>query len=328
MQYVVTGGAGFIGANLVKQLLQDGHNVTVLDNYAAGKFANRHHAGATYIEGDIRDRELVRSVLEGADGVFHLAALPRVSYSVEHPEETHDVNVNGTLIVLTAAKEAKVKRVVFSSSGATYGESTVPTLTEEAAKHPTTPYGVHKLMGEQYCELFARLYDLETVSLVYSNVYGPYFDPQGAYALVVGKFIDQRQQGLPLPICGDGEYYRDYIHVDDVVRANIMAMNSTLVGDGEVINIATGEATSVNQLAAIVGGETLTVPPRPGDLRRTVLSSEKATSLLGWKPSVYLPDGVLNLMKQMGVSTEALVRKKKKRSPFWSPLFSAVSVKQ
>lgn len=298
MNYLVTGGAGFIGVNLVKQLLLDGHQVTVLDNYAAGKFADRHHTGARYVEGDIRDRALVRSLMTGMDGVFHLAALPRVLYTIEHPEEAHDVNVNGTMIVLSTAKEAGVKRVVFSSSGATYGEKEEAILTEQTPKEPTSPYAVHKLMGEQYCQLFANLYRLETVTLVYSNVYGPSFDPDGAYALVVGKFIDQRKKGLALPICGDGEYYRDYVHVSDVVRANIMAMHSPAVGKGEVINISTGVATSVNELARIIGGETKTVAPRVGDLRRTVLANDKAKSVFGWVPTIYVPEGIIALMNE------------------------------
>ncbi len=240
-KYLVTGGAGFIGTNLVKQLLADGHNVVVLDNYAAGKKSERIIAGAKYFEGDIRNEKDLDKVCQAVDGIFHLAALPRVSYSVENPELTNDVNVNGTLKVLLAAKKFQIKRVVFSSSSSTYGTQSVKKLLkEDAAKSPASPYALHKLIGEYYCRLFSELYGLETVSLIYFNVYGSYFDPDGAYALVVGKFLKQMEAGEPLTVCGDGNYYRDYIHVKDIVRASILAMQSDKVGQGEAFNIGCG----------------------------------------------------------------------------------------
>ena len=189
-KYLVTGGAGFIGTNLVKQLLVEGHEVVVLDNYAAGKKEDRIQKGVKYIDGDIREDKDLDKACVGVDGIFHMAALPRVSYSVENPELTHDVNVNGTLKLLMAAKKHKIKRVVFSSSSSTYGATENKLLTEDGTiKNPVSPYALHKLIGEHYCRLFSELYGLETVSLIYFNVYGPYFAPDGAYALVVCRFF-------------------------------------------------------------------------------------------------------------------------------------------
>ncbi|MBI5728246.1 MAG: NAD-dependent epimerase/dehydratase family protein, partial [Candidatus Magasanikbacteria bacterium] len=258
MNYLITGGAGFIGANLVKRLIGDGHAVRVLDNYIAGKKPERFQAGAEYVEGDIRDEVAVARAVRGVDGVFHLAAVPRVPYSVEHPRETHDHNVNGTLNVLLAARDAGVKRVLFSTSSSIYGGNKGDVaLREDMLPEPMSPYALHKLTGQHYCRLFAELYGLQTVSLCYFNIYGTYLDPEGAYALVIGKFLRQRSRGEPLTICGDGEYYRDYTHVDDAVRANILAMESTRDLRGEVVNIGNGQPYSVNELAKLIGGPTV-----------------------------------------------------------------------
>lgn len=299
-KYLVTGGAGFIGANLVKKLLADGHEVVVLDNYAAGNKPERHHSGAQYIVGDIRVPADLDKACSGVAGIFHLAALPRVSYSVENPELTHDVNVNGTLQMLMAAKRNGVKRVIFSSSSSTYGGQDAGQLLKEdgTVKKPVSPYALHKFIGENYCRIFFELYGLQTVSLIYFNVYGPYFDPNGAYALVVGKFLKQKKEGKPMTICGDGEYYRDYTHVSDVVRGNILAMQSDRVGHGETINIGCGRPTTVNQLAKMMGGEFVYVDPRPGDQRFSGADNAKAKELLGWEPTVRLEDGVAQLKKE------------------------------
>jgi len=221
-QYLVTGGAGFIGTNLVIQLLEAGHQVRVIDNYAGGKKPERLQEGVEYLEGDIRSMDDLNQAMAGIDGVFHLAALPRVTYSVEHPQETHDVNVNGTLNVLLAARDNHVRRVVFSSSSSTYGnQETYPLVEDAMVKKPIAPYALHKFIGEEYCRLFFELYGLQTVSLIYFNVYGPFCDPNGAYALVIGKFLQQVRNGEPMSVCGDGEYYRDYTHVSDVASGVI-----------------------------------------------------------------------------------------------------------
>ncbi len=299
-KYLVTGGAGFIGTNLVKRLLADGHEVVVLDNYAGGKKEERILEGAKYIDGDIRSENDLEKACAGVDGIFHMAALPRVTFSVENPELTHDVNVNGTLKVLLAAKKYGVKRVVFSSSSSTYGGTEPGNLLKEdvMVKNPVSPYALHKLIGEHYCRLFNELYGLETVSLIYFNVYGPYFDPEGAYALVVGRFLKQKKEGQPMTVCGDGEYYRDYTRVDDVVNANILAMQSNNVGKGETINIGCGRPTSVNELVKIMGGEFVFVDPRPGDPRFSGADNSKAKELLNWAPKIKLEDGIAELKKE------------------------------
>jgi len=296
--YLVTGGAGFIGTNLVKKLLADGHSITVLDNYAAGKKEERIQAGAIYVEGNICNAADLDKVCAGVDGIFHLAALPRVTFSVENPELTHDVNVNGTLQVLLAAKRHKIKRVIFSSSSSTYGAQEKKLLREDMRKNPISPYALHKFIGEHYCRLFAELYGLETVSLIYFNVYGPYFDPDGAYALVVGKFLKQLKNGEPLTVCGDGKYYRDYTHVSDVVMANILAMTNLKVGAGETFNIGNGTPHTVNELVKIIGGKFTFVPERPGDPRFSGADNKKAKKILGWKPTISLEEGIKMLRKE------------------------------
>lgn len=301
MKYLVTGGAGFIGTNLMKLLVAEGHTVISFDNYSAGRIPERVLPDVEYVEGDIRNLEALQKAMVAVDGVFHLAAVPRVSYSVEHPLETHDNNVNGTLNVLEAARLNKVKRVVFASSSAIWGDQSEYPVPETAVPKPISPYGFHKLAGEHYCRLWSELYGLETVSLRYFNIYGSYMDPKGAYALVVGKFIEQKKQGQPLTICGDGEYFRDYTHVRDVARANMLAMTSAKVGNGEVIEIGGGHPYSVNEVAALIGGETVYVAPRAGDMRFTKANQAPAKELLGWEPQINLPEGITNLKQELGV---------------------------
>ncbi len=302
-KYLVTGGAGFIGTNIVKKLLALGHSVTVIDNYAAGKKEDRMQEGATYFEGDIRNMEdLDKVCAQGFDGIFHLAALPRVLFSVENPLETHETNVNGTLNVLLAARNHKIKRVVFATSSSAYGnQPTIPFVEDGVVKKPLSPYALHKFIGEEYCRLFWELYGVETVSLCYYNVYGPYLDPEGAYALVIGRFLKLRKEGKPLTIRGDGEMRRDYTHVDDVVRANMLAMTKDAVGHGEVLNVGNGHSVSVNELAELIGGPVEYVPALPGEMQKTEADYSKAKKLLGWEPTIQLKDGVAELKKQWGL---------------------------
>lgn len=305
--YLVTGGAGFIGTNLVIGLKKNGHQVRVLDSFTAGdfeKFPDRKQAGVEYIVGDIRNREEVDRAMQGVDGVFHMAALPRVVYSVEQPKETHDVNVNGTLNVLLSARDNGVKRVVFSSSSSAAGDQpreSYPIKEDGVVKMPLAPYALHKFIGEHYCRIFAELYNLETVSLVYFNVYGPFCDPDGAYALVIGRFLQQKKEGKPLTIRGDGEMYRDYTHVSDVVEANILAMTKDTVGKGDIINAGYGRPYSVNDVAALIGGPTVMVDALPGEMKYTEADNTKAKELLGWEPKIGLEDGIAQLKKEWGV---------------------------
>jgi len=303
MKILITGGAGFIGTNLVIQLLAEGHEVVVFDNYAGGKKPERFQEGVEYVEGDIRNLEELNKAMTGVDGVFHMAALPRVVFSVEQPLETHNVNVNGTLNVLLSARDNGVKRVVFSSSSSAYGDQEVYPLKEDGVvKKPLAPYALHKYIGEHYCRLFSDLYGLETVSLVYFNVYGPYADPNGAYALVIGRFLQQRKNNEPMTIRGNGEMYRDYTHVSDVVRANLLAMTKDTIGKGEVINIGNGNPYSVNQLAGLIGGPTINIPEMSGEMKYTKADNTKAKILLGWEPTVNLEEGIKKLKEEWNIT--------------------------
>ncbi len=296
---VVTGGAGFIGSHLAEELIARGYAVRVIDNLVAGK---REYVPpeAAFFETDIRDRDALTPVLAGAQCAFHLAALPRVEYAIQHPIETHDVNVTGTLAVLDAAKEAGVTRVVLASSAAVYGDSEEVPFHEELRPVPVSPYGVHKYIGEHYLTLFSKLYGLGTVSLRFFNVYGPRFDPEGPYALVVGRFLKLRKEGKPLTITGDGRQTRDFVHVRDIVRALIRAAESENVGKGEVINIGTGQGVSVNELAELFGGEKVYVAARI-EPRVSHADIRKAKRLLAWEPTILLVDGIAALKKEHGL---------------------------
>ena len=296
----VTGGLGFIGSNLVHELVGQGYDVHVLDIVSEPPIASRRAPGATYHVGDVRDGAHLRTLMEGAAYVFHLAALPRVQYSIEHPEETHMVNVNGTLAVLVAARDAGVERVVNSSSGAVYGEQERMPFSEDMAPNPMSPYALHKYIGERYCEHFSQMYQVPTVSLRYFNVYGPHDDPQGPYALVVSRFIEMRRAGQPLTIRGDGMNSRDYTHVRDVVAANIQAATSPHVGSGEVCNIGGGRAISVREVAACIGGETVTVAACV-EPRHALSDTTRARMLLAWQPTVVFEDGVEELKRNAGI---------------------------
>ncbi|MFH1790309.1 MAG: SDR family NAD(P)-dependent oxidoreductase [bacterium] len=300
--YLVTGGAGFIGTNIVKNLLSNGHNVRVIDNYSGGRYADRLQEKTEYIEADIKDTEALKKAMQGIDGVFHTAAVPRMPYSVEHPQETNENNITGTLNVLVAARDAGVKRIVYSASSSAYGNQTIFPFQEDMKPCPMSPYGLQKYVGEEYCRLFFELYGLETVSLRYFNVYGPYMDPNGAYALVIGKFLQQKKNNKPMTVCGDGEYYRDYTHVNDVVAANILAMNSEKAGKGEVINIGNGKPYSVNQLVEIMGGQSVKIDPRPGDPRHTEADITRAQDLLDWAPEISLIEGIQLLKNEWGLN--------------------------
>ncbi len=301
-KYLITGGAGFIGTNLIKQLLLDGHEAISFDNYSGGKMPERFQAGAEYIEGDIRDLPGLKKSCVGVDGIFHLAALPRVLFSVEHPEETHDVNVNGTFNELLVARDAKVKRLALLKSSAAYGNQEVYPVKEDGAqKIPLSPYALHKLIGEQYCHLFSELYGVETVAACFFNVYGPYFDPEGAYALVIGRFLKLKKEGKSLTVRGDGSMSRDYTHVEDVTRALFLAMTKDTVGHGEVINLGYGDPHTVNEVAALIGGPVEFVPELAGEVRLTHADNSKAKRLLGWEPTISLSEGVAALKKKYGV---------------------------
>ncbi len=297
--YLVTGGAGFIGANLVEALVRSGHRVRVLDNFSTGSRENLREVEdrIEVVEGDIRDAAVLRRAMRGVEYVSHQAALRSVPRSVDDPLSSDEVNVHGTLQVLMAAREAGVRRVVYASSSSVYGDSPVLPKQEDAPVAPLSPYAVSKLAGELYCRVFARLYGLETVALRYFNVFGPKQDPNSPYAAVIPLFIRAALTGEPAEVHGDGTQSRDFTYIDNVVEANLLALHRPGIA-GEVFNVACGERHSLLEildlLAAFVGHPIRRrhTPPRPGDVRHTHASIEKGLRMLGYRPSVGFAEGL------------------------------------
>ncbi|MEA2715138.1 MAG: UDP-glucose 4-epimerase [Candidatus Parcubacteria bacterium] len=296
---IVTGGAGFIGSNLVDALIERGHEVHVIDNLVGGKRGNVNRRAKLYVK-DITDLKAIEPLFKGAEYVFHLAALPRVQFSIEHPALAHDANVNGTLNVLIAAQKARVKRIIYSASSSAYGDQKSMPLVETMGAMPKSPYGLHKYIGELYCRVWSEVYGIPTVSLRYFNVYGPRNSSEGAYALVIAKFIDQRRRDRTLTITGDGKQTRDFTHVRDVVKANLLAMKSRNVGNGEALNIGAGRNVSINAVAKLIGGPVKHIPAR-FEPKNTLADNSLARTLLGWKPRVSIEEGISELKKLAGI---------------------------
>lgn len=295
---LVTGGAGFIGSHLVAGLLARGREVRVLDDLSSGRREFVPGCGdVELLVGDVRDPDTVRRAVGGVEVVFHQAALRSVPGSVEDPFAYHDVNVTGTMRLLLAARDAGVRRLVFASSSAVYGEQSVMPLHEKLRPQPISPYGASKLIGEHYCANFSLHYGLETVSLRYFNVFGPRQDPNSEYAAVVARFILAARRGVPLEIHGDGEQTRDFIYVENVVDANLAAAEAPGVA-GEVFNIACGERLSVLDIARGIEdvlGRPLPLrhtPARRGDVRDTLADISQARARLGFAPAVSFQEGL------------------------------------
>jgi UDP-glucose 4-epimerase len=298
---IVVGGAGFIGSNLVDELVSRGEEVVVVDDLSTGLLDNLN-PGAGFVEADISDCRLeahIGSHLKGATNVYHLAAMARVQPSIEDPVTYDKVNVGGTLRLLKLCADNNVSKFVFSSSSSVYGE---PDYTPTDEGHPTTPlspYAANKLIGEIYCRMFSEVYELPTVCLRYFNVYGERQPLTGAYALVMGIFANQRLSGEPMTINGDGEQRRDFTYVRDVVRANILAASSD-VSDGTAFNIGNGDNRSVNQLADLIGGDRVSreavIEPRI-----TLADNSLVQNVLGWKPSMELEDWVPGWKESIGL---------------------------
>jgi len=298
--FLVTGGAGFIGSHLVEELVRRGARVRVLDNFITGKRDNiaPFKDRIELIEGDIRDLETCRRAVRGVDYVLHHAALISVPLSIKDPVVTHDINVSGTLNLLWASAEAGIKRFILASSAAVYGDAESLPLKEGEEGRPLSPYALSKFFGEKYCRYFYRTYALETISLRYFNVFGPRQDPLSPYASVIPQFFEQALAGERLQIYGDGEQSRDFIFISDVVEANFRAVGAPAEAVGGVYNIACGERTTVNALAAEINHlagisvEPHHIQPRPGDIRHSYADIGRAKKLLGFVPRVNFPAGL------------------------------------
>ena len=295
---LVTGGAGFIGSHLTHRLLKDGWKVTVLDDLSEGKWSNLP-TGPNLIKhkGSILDD--VSKIVKGQDIIFHLAALPRLKRSIDDPQTTHQVNVDGTFNLLLAARDHKVKKFIFASSSSVYGNRNRMPFEEDMLPDPLVPYSLHKVIGEQYCQMFSKLWHLPTVSLRYFNVYGPRMNPDSPYANLIPKFTKLMSQDKIPTVNGDGNQRRDFTYITDVVEANILAAKSSL--SGEILNIGFGKNISVNEIVEslnrLMGKK---IKPKHGpavtEPRNTLASNKKAANLLGWEPKIGLEKGLKKML--------------------------------
>ena len=302
MKYVVVGGAGFIGSNIVDKLVEQNHEVVIIDNLSTGKMENVNpKASIEYLDiSNTKECPSMVEIMSGADSVFLLAAKARVQPSIENPVEYEMNNTIGTLNVLKCASDAGVKRVVYSASSSAYGNTDKLPSVESDPVNPMSPYGAQKYYGEVMCKMFSEVYGLETVSLRYFNIYGERQNVGGAYAMVIGIFVDQLLKGEPMTIRGDGEQRRDFTYVGDVVNANILASQSENVGNGEVINIGNGDNRSINDIADMIGGDRVNVEPVI-EPKETLANNSLAEKLLGWKPTQNIEDWVPGYKKEMGL---------------------------
>ena len=298
-RFLVTGGAGFIGSHLVRRLVADGGRVRVVDNLATGKrerLADLEGA-IEFIEGDLADPEICETSLDGVHCVLHQAAVPSVQRSVKNPVETNRANVTSTLNLLESSRKHQVRRFVYASSSSAYGDTPVLPKREDMPPNPLSPYALQKFAGERYCQLYFRLYGLETVSLRYFNVFGPSQDPYSEYSAVIPKFATRLGKEEPIVVYGDGEQSRDFTYIDNVVEANILALSAPRA-PGTVINVGCGERITLNRLIAIleeIMGVRASVdyqPARPGDVRDSLADISLARDLLGYEPKVGVAEGL------------------------------------
>ena len=302
MKYVVVGGAGFIGSNIVDKLVEQNHEVVIIDNLSTGKMENVNpKASIEYLDiSNTKECPSMVEIMSGADSVFLLAAKARVQPSIENPVEYEMNNTIGTLNVLKCASDAGVKRVVYSASSSAYGNTDKLPSVESDPVNPLSPYGAQKYYGEVMCKMFSEVYGLETVSLRYFNIYGERQNVGGAYAMVIGIFVDQLLNGKPMTIRGDGEQRRDFTYVGDVVNANILASQSENVGNGEVINIGNGDNRSINDIADMIGGDRVNVDPVI-EPRETLADNSLAEYLLDWTPKGNLEEWIIKWKEDIGL---------------------------
>lgn len=299
MRLVVTGGAGFIGSNTVDELISRGHSVVVVDDLSSGKEENLAEVRSkiTFIKGSITDLEIVRKAMMEADCVLHLAARTSVPRSVKDPIETNRINVDGTLNVLVAARDAKVKRVVFAASSSAYGETRTLPKSEDMRPEPISPYGVTKFVGELYAQTFGRVYGLENVSLRYFNVFGPRQDPNSPYSGVLSRFCTAFLDDTQPVVFGDGEQSRDFTYIENVVQANLLACEAP-AASGKIVNVGTGSRFTLNETLALlrkISGKSLEIkydPPREGDIRDSQADISFARQILGYEPTVDFEEGL------------------------------------
>jgi nucleoside-diphosphate-sugar epimerase len=296
LRVLVTGGAGFIGSHIAGELATQGHEVRVLDDFSSGRRQNLDEIEVELFEGDVRDNDLVRRAVDAVQIIFHEAALVSVSHSLDNPLLCYDVNLMGTLNLLAAACHAGVERMVLASSAAVYATSAQP-VSEGAQLAPLSPYAASKLAMEECASMYARAYGLPTVCLRYFNVYGPRQSPHSPYAAVIPLFIEALRRGEQPVVFGDGEQRRDFVYVRDVVRANLLAMQSEPAA-GQIVNIGSGTSTTINELvdvlAELIPGSPPPVsgPPRPGDIRFSQSEIDLARRLLDFKPQTDLRQGL------------------------------------
>lgn len=298
-RYLITGGAGFIGANLAHALVARGESVRILDDFSTGRAENLHgiEDRIEILRGDLRDPAVVARAVHGMEVVLHQAALNSNPRSIKEPGPTNAVNVGGTLLLLEAARAAGVRRVVYASSSSVYGDTAGLPKTEEMPLSPKAPYGVSKLAAEYYCRVFTQVYGLETVSLRYFNVFGPRQHPDSEYAAVIPRFLRRMLAGKRPVIFGDGEQSRDFTAVENVVAANLLAAETTR-GVGEFFNVACGQRSTLNQLAAwlnqLLGTDLSPIyePPRPADIRHSYASIRKAEAMLDYRPTLEVQEGL------------------------------------
>jgi nucleoside-diphosphate-sugar epimerase len=296
--YLVTGGAGFIGSHLTEELVRRGQRVRVVDSLITGKRQNLAHIpGVEFIEGDLADLAVARRAVEGIDFVLHQAAIPSVPRSVQDPITSNTANIDASLNVLVAARDARVKRVVYAGSSSAYGDAPTLPKVETMPTAPLSPYALQKLVAEQYCQMFSRLYGLETVTIRYFNVFGPRQDPSSPYSGVISLFISALCEGRPPTIYGDGGHTRDFTYVANVVDGVLRACEAK-GASGEVINVATGGRISLKQLFQTIRDlvdarvDPIYADPRPGDVRDSQADIGKARRLLGYEPKVSFDEGL------------------------------------
>jgi len=304
MRALVTGGAGFIGSHIAERLVGSGCEVVVLDNFSTGSRANVSSFAdrVRVVEGDVRDLAKVTECATGCDAIFHEAAIVSVPLSIERPQESHDVNIQGTLNVLQAARKTGTRRVVFASSAAIYGDAPALPKNESMRPAPISPYGIEKLTGEHYLSTWARLFNVETVALRYFNVFGPRQDPKSAYSGVISVFVDRIAAGRAITFYGDGSQCRDFVYVSNVVDANLLAITCR-EANGRVYNVACGRRTTLLELASVLeratnrSVEKLFAEPRAGDIKDSVADISLARAELGYEPAVSVSEGLRLLVE-------------------------------